>query len=196
MLVCRDVASGADRHLDITFRLQVVESSSLVSEHFREAFNHPYITSFHLLVNCLFPYFFREPLTVFKLVGVSVGEEELKWHQLAHNQLMSRKDLILVHTVQLKPILKTQISGKLVSTGISDVAFISVSSEKTHMKKCWIMIIIITRKMVPITRRASFPNKKMLYSLINNKPILIHSMLAASIVQDTFAREAVENEGG
>ena len=45
--------------------------------------------------------------------------------------------------------------------------------------------------MVPITRRASFPNKKMLYSLINNKPIL-----AASIVQDTFAREAVENEGG
>ena len=50
--------------------------------------------------------------------------------------------------------------------------------------------------MVPITRRASFPNKKMLYSLINNKPILIRSKLAASIVQDTFAREAVENEGG
>ena len=50
--------------------------------------------------------------------------------------------------------------------------------------------------MVPITRRASFPNKKMLYFLINNKPILIRSMLAASIVQDTFAREAVENEGG
>ena len=36
----------------------------------------------------------------------------------------------------------------------------------------------------------------MLYSLINNKPILIRSKLAASIVQDTFAREAVENEGG
>ena len=51
--------------------------------------------------------------------------------------------------------------------------------------------------MVPITRRASFPNKKMLYSLINNKPILILSKLAAGIVQDdTFAREAVENEGG
>ena len=50
--------------------------------------------------------------------------------------------------------------------------------------------------MVPITRRASFPNKKMLYSLINNKPILIRSKLAASVVQDTFAREAVENEGG
>ena len=30
----------------------------------------------------------------------------------------------------------------------------------------------------------------------SNKPILIRSMLAASIVQDTFAGEAVENEGG
>ena len=36
----------------------------------------------------------------------------------------------------------------------------------------------------------------MLYSLINNKKILIRSKLAASIVQDTIAREAVENEGG
>ena len=37
-----DVASGADRHLDITFGLQVVESSSLISVPFREAFSHPY----------------------------------------------------------------------------------------------------------------------------------------------------------
>ena len=36
----------------------------------------------------------------------------------------------------------------------------------------------------------------MLYFLINTKPILIRSKLAASIVEDTFAREAVENEGG
>ena len=43
--------------------------------------------------------------------------------------------------------------------------------------------------MVPITRRASSPNKKMLYFLINNKPILIRSMLAAGIVQETFAGE-------
>ena len=45
-----DVVSGADRHLDITFGLQVVESSSLVSVLFREVFNHPYISFFHLLV--------------------------------------------------------------------------------------------------------------------------------------------------
>ena len=47
---CRDVASGADRHLDITFGLQLVESSSLVSVLFRETFNHPYISIFHLQV--------------------------------------------------------------------------------------------------------------------------------------------------
>ena len=41
-----------------------------------------------------------------------------------------------------------------VSSGISDVAFASVCSEKTHLKKC-MMIMIITRKMVPIMGRAS-----------------------------------------
>ena len=40
----RDVASGTDRYLDITFGLQVVERSSLVSVLF-------YISFFHLLVN-------------------------------------------------------------------------------------------------------------------------------------------------
>ena len=46
---CRDVASGADRHFDITFGLQVVDS--LVTVIFREALKHPYISLFHLLVN-------------------------------------------------------------------------------------------------------------------------------------------------
>ena len=45
-----NVASGADKHLDIT-GLQLVESSPLVSVLFREVFNHPYISIFHLLVN-------------------------------------------------------------------------------------------------------------------------------------------------
>ena len=47
----RDVASGADRHLDITFGLQVLEGSFLVSVLFSEAFSHPYISLFHSLVN-------------------------------------------------------------------------------------------------------------------------------------------------
>ena len=36
----------------------------------------------------------------------------------------------------------------------------------------------------------------MLYLPINNKPILICSMLAAGIVQDRFAGEAGKGEGG
>ena len=51
------------------------------------------------------------------------------------------KDLILVHTVQLKPMIKAQISGRMVSSGISDVAIASVHSEKTRPKKS-IMIIL------------------------------------------------------
>ena len=51
-------------------------------------------------------------------------------------------------------------------------------------------------KWFPLQGELASLTKKMLYFLINNKPILIRSKLAASIVQNTFAREAVENEGG
>ena len=68
-----------------------------------------------------------------------MGGEELKWRQLPHHQLMG---LILVHTVKLKPIIKAQISGKLVTIGINDVVTASVYSEKTHLKKL-IMIILL-----------------------------------------------------
>ena len=50
---------------------------------------------------------------------------------------------LLVHAIKLKPMIKCRISGRMVSSGISNVAFASVYSEKTRMKKCWIMIIII-----------------------------------------------------
>ena len=52
------------------------------------------------------------------------------------------KDLILVHTVQLKLIIKAHFSGKMVSSGISDVAITSVHDEKTHLKKLMKSIII------------------------------------------------------
>ena len=60
------------------------------------------------------------------------------------------KDLILVHTVQLKPMIKAQISGRLISSDISDVTFASVHSEKTPLKKLIMIIIIITsnRKII------------------------------------------------
>ena len=71
-----DVASGANRHLD----MQLVESSSLVSVllNFREAFNNLYISFFYLLVTVFsitcFRTFFTDPLP-----------------QLAHHQLKHRR---------------------------------------------------------------------------------------------------------
>ena len=79
-------------HLDIG--LQVVESSSLVSILFREAFSHPYVFFFHLLVNGFsitsFCTFFEDPLPSLYWWAVTVGGEKLKWRQLAHHQLMSK----------------------------------------------------------------------------------------------------------
>ena len=63
-----------------------------------------------------------------------MGGDELKWHQLTHNQLMSPQGLILVLTVQLKPMLKVQLSGRMASIGIGDVVTTSVYSEKTRLK--------------------------------------------------------------
>ena len=45
------------------------------------------------------------------------------------------KDLVLVHTVQLKPMINAQISGRMISSGIGDVVIASVLSRKTHLKK-------------------------------------------------------------
>ena len=42
------------------------------------------------------------------------------------------KDLISVLTVQLKSMIKAHFSGRMVSSGISDVVFASVHSEKIH----------------------------------------------------------------
>ena len=51
---CRDVASGADRHLDIWIAGSL--RSLLVSLLFREAFSHPYISSFSFTSKWFFCY--------------------------------------------------------------------------------------------------------------------------------------------
>ena len=53
---------------------------------------------------------------------------------------------MLVHAVKLKPIINAQISGKLVTSGISDVVIASVYFEKNHLKKSTMIIIIKTEK--------------------------------------------------
>ena len=57
------------------------------------------------------------------------------------------KDLFLVHRVQLKPMIKAHVSGKLVSIGISDVVIASVYTEKARLKKLMMILInAITEK--------------------------------------------------
>ena len=69
-----------------------------------------------------------------------MGGKELKCRQLAHNHLMSQQGPHFSPYNTAKTNYKTQISGKLVSSGISDITF---ASEKTRPKKLMIMIIII-----------------------------------------------------
>ena len=52
------------------------------------------------------------------------------------------KDLILAYKVQQKPMIKAHFSGRMVS-GISDVVIASVYSEKIHLKKLMMMMIMI-----------------------------------------------------
>ena len=73
-----------------------------------------------------------------------MGCEVLKWCQLAHHHLMSQKGPhFSPHSKDKMPMIKAQISGRMVSSGISDVVFTSVYSEKTRPNKCLIMIIMI-----------------------------------------------------
>ena len=74
-----------------------------------------------------------------------MGGEEFQWRQLAHHQLWSQQGRpILVHTVQLKPMIKAHSSGRTVSSGISDVVIGSVHSEKIRLKKLMKMMMMTT----------------------------------------------------
>ena len=86
-------------------------------------------------------------------MGVIIGRVKLKCRELAHHQLLNQKRPHFSPLSKAKAnIIEVQISRKFVTSGISDVAITSAHSEKTCMKK---MIMIITRKMVPIKGRAS-----------------------------------------
>ena len=47
-------------------------------------------------------------------------------------------------TVHLKPMIKAQISRRMISSCISDVAITSVFMEKTRLKKLIVILTIIT----------------------------------------------------
>ena len=82
--------------------------------------------------------------------------------------MASRNDLILVHTVQLKPATKVQISGRMASIGINDLVTTSVYSEKTRMKKLMMkMIIIINIIMNKLQELTVFHGRQILTSAKN-----------------------------
>ena len=74
-----------------------------------------------LLVSVLF----RGPLIILILVGGIGGQGGIKMESASTPSANEpAKDLILVHAVQLKPMIKAQISGRMASSGIRDVAFV------------------------------------------------------------------------
>ena len=85
------------------------------------------------------------------------------------------KYLILVHTVQLKSMIKAQISEITVSNGISNVATASVHYEKIHPKKLMMMkmiiIIIINIIIMNKSQKTSvFRGRQKLTSAMKQRP--------------------------
>ena len=97
-------------------------------------------------------YCFRGPLTFFILVGGNGGRGEIKMASASTPSANEQaKCVVLVLTVQLKPMIKAQISGRMISSGISDVATASVYSEKTRLKKLIMIIIMLINKLQETT---------------------------------------------
>ena len=102
-------------HLDITFGLQLVESSSLVSVTFREASNYRYVSFF--LFTCkwflcyLFLYFFHGPHTLFLLVDGIFGRGGIKMASASTPTVNEPTKDYFCPLSKAKSKLKAQISG-------------------------------------------------------------------------------------
>ena len=73
-----------------------------------------------------------------------MGREELKWHQLKHNQLMSSQGPHFSPRSTAKTNDKSTNLGKNdIHIGISDAVTTSVYSEKTRLKKLMMMKLLL-----------------------------------------------------
>ena len=68
-----------------------------------------------------------------------------------------------MHTVQLKPTIKVQISGNMASIGISDVVTASISSKKPCLKKLMLIMNKSQESMV-------FGGRQKLTSTMKQRP--------------------------
>ena len=99
----------------------MVESSFLISVLFRDnnnstssdGFSQSILKLHHLYISFFFiyfPYLFDDPVpSLFWWVGRNLND--------APSDMEPAKDLVLVHTVQLNPMIKAHSSGKMVSSG-------------------------------------------------------------------------------
>ena len=116
----------------------------------RELFSHPNISTFYLLVNvtCLRT-IFDDPLPVCYI------KVQYRWagrniNSISQNTISYKasKDLILVHTEQLKTTIKPHSLGRMLSSGTSDVVITSVHTEKTRPKKLMMIIVIMVMMII------------------------------------------------
>ena len=99
-----------------------------------------------------------------------MGGEELKWRQPAHHQLMSQEGPHFSPHSKAKANYKSTYLRKLESSGISDVATVSVHSEKTRMKKCMMIMIIIIIIMNKSQETTVFHGRQKLTSAMKQRP--------------------------
>ena len=99
-----------------------------------------------------------------------MGGEELKWHQLKHNQLMSSQ---VPHFSPRSTAKTNDKSTNLACISISDVVTASVYSEKTHLKKLMMimkMIIITISIMNESQEMTVFHGRQNLTSTMKQRP--------------------------
>ena len=135
------------KYLEELFR---IAGTGLLKAHPRFPYfleKHLAIPTSHLLVNVLVflasILILRNPYLPY--IGGRIWWAEKNFNDVSHLTISdgASKDFILVHSVQLKTMIKAHSSVRMVSSGISDVVIASVHSEKTCLKKLMMMMMMM-----------------------------------------------------
>ena len=91
-----------------------------------------------------------------------MGVDELIWHQLVHHHLMSQQGPHLIHTIKLKPMIKAQISGRMMHS-------LQYTRRKPSEKCLILIIIIVTEKHLVIMNKGDVGMVKRFSKKYGNK---------------------------